>query len=170
MIELGTNFAVMGDWDTSAEPEGKIVIRMPVAPHHTYGCWHQTTRMCIEALEERVKPGMSVLDFGTGSGILAMVAHLLGAEKVYATELEPEQVKFAQRVWDLNNVPVVLADSSPRYHTLEERESGVLFVEALEVDLCVANIGDQLWDIRHQIKAETLINVSSKGELVVVNA
>lgn len=154
MIELGTKFIVMGDWDTSPEPEGKTVIRMPVAPHSTYGCWHDTTRMCIKALEERVVPGMTVLDYGTGSGILAMVAYHLGGEKVYATELDPRTVKFAQEVWALNNVPVVLVE--------EEL--------LLEVDLCVANIGDQLWDLRHQIKCKTLINVSNKGELVVVSA
>lgn len=150
MIELGNKIVVMGDWDESPEPEGKIVIRMPVAPHHTYGCWHKTTQMCIEALEQRVKPGMTVLDYGTGSGILAMVAWHLGAKEVYATEMDPEQVKFAQKVWALNEIPVVLV------------EGGLP-----EVDLCVANIGDQFWEFNHLIKAKTLINVTNEGELKV---
>ncbi len=154
MIELGKQFVVMGDWDESSEPEDKIVIRMPVASHHTYGCWNQTTRMCIEEIERRVKSGMTVLDYGTGSGILAMVVYYLGAEKVYATELDPAMAKFAQQVWDLNNVPVVLMEEGP----------------FPEVDLCVANIGDQLWEFNHLIKAKTLVNVSSKGYLEVINA
>lgn len=157
MIELGKQFVVMGDWDESPEPEGKTVIRMPVAPHHTYGCWHQTTQMCIEELERRVKPGMVVLDFGTGSGILAMVAYLLGAEKVYATEIDPKVAIFAQYVYELNHTPIW-------WRTWKDLE------DLPEVDICVANIGDNLWDLRHQINAKTLINVSHKGELVVVNA
>ena len=84
---------------------------------------------------------------------LAMVACHLRAEKVYATELDADQVKFAQKVWDLNNAPVVLVEE-----------------DLPQVDICVANIGDQLWDIRHQINAEIFINVSNVGELVVVNA
>ena len=153
MIELGSKFVVMGDWDTSPEPEGKIVIRMPVAPHHTYGCWNKTTQMCIEDMEERVVPGRPFLDFGAGSGILAIVAHHLGASPVYATEMDPATVEFAQKVWDLNNVPVVLVEE-----------------ELPEVDICVANIGDKLFDLRHQIRAKTLISVSNQGELWVVNA
>jgi ribosomal protein L11 methyltransferase len=56
---------------------------------------HETTRLCIEALEERIRPGMVVLDVGTGSGILAQVARLLGAGKVYACDTDPVAVEIA---------------------------------------------------------------------------
>lgn len=148
MIELGKRFVVMGDWDTNPEPEGKIIIRMPVAPHHTYGCWNKTTQMCIEALEERVAPGMTVLDFGTGSGILAMVAWHLGAEKIYWTESNPHVAEFAQEVWRLNRIQIPL---TPK--------------KLPEVDFCVANVGDALAEVRHLIKARELIYVTNKGEL-----
>ncbi len=153
MIELGQKFMVMGDWNISPEPDGKIVIRMPPAPPGTYGCWHDTTRMCIKELERRVVPGKSFLDFGAGSGILSVVAYYLGASPIYATELDPKIAKFAQQVWDLNKVSVDL---------LEE--------DIPEVDICVANIGDKIFDLRYQIRAKTLISVSTQGELWVVNA
>jgi len=56
---------------------------------------HETTQSCMEALEAFLKPGMSVLDVGTGSGILARAARLLGAGKVYACDTDPVAVEIA---------------------------------------------------------------------------
>ena len=56
---------------------------------------HETTRLCIEALEDYLKPGMVVLDVGTGSGILAKAAQLLGAGRVYACDTDPVAVEIA---------------------------------------------------------------------------
>jgi ribosomal protein L11 methyltransferase len=57
---------------------------------------HETTRLCLEALEEFVTPGARVLDVGTGSGILAQAAVLLGAGKVYACDTDPVAVEIAR--------------------------------------------------------------------------
>ena len=153
MLEVGNGFAVMGDWDTSPVPVDRIVIRMPPLPVGGYGIWNKTTQMCIAALEREVQPGMSVLDFGTGSGILAMVAHHLGAAPVYATEIDPAMIEYAGKVWELNQCPVQLVSG-----------------ELPAVDLCVANIGDQFWDQRHTVKATRIINISNEGDEVVINA
>ena len=56
---------------------------------------HETTRLCVEALEEDVRPGTRVLDVGTGSGILAKAAALLGAERVWACDIDPIAVEIA---------------------------------------------------------------------------
>jgi ribosomal protein L11 methyltransferase len=56
---------------------------------------HETTQLCMEALERLLKPGMRVLDVGTGSGILAQAAGLLGAGKVYACDTDPVAVEIA---------------------------------------------------------------------------
>jgi ribosomal protein L11 methyltransferase len=56
---------------------------------------HETTRLCLEALEEFVRPGMAVLDVGTGSGILSKAAGLLGAAQVYACDTDPVAVEIA---------------------------------------------------------------------------
>ena len=50
---------------------------------------HETTQLCIRALRENVKEGMEILDVGTGSGILAMMALKFGAAGVFATDLDP---------------------------------------------------------------------------------
>jgi ribosomal protein L11 methyltransferase len=56
---------------------------------------HESTQLCIEAMEEYVRPGMTVLDVGTGSGILARAAHLLGAARVIACDTDPVAVEIA---------------------------------------------------------------------------
>ncbi len=50
---------------------------------------HATTRLCLELLSERVRPGDTVLDLGTGSGILAIAAARLGARRVLALDIDP---------------------------------------------------------------------------------
>jgi ribosomal protein L11 methyltransferase len=57
---------------------------------------HPTTRLCLAALEGRVRPGARVLDVGTGSGILAIGAALLGAEAPVALDVDPRAVATAE--------------------------------------------------------------------------
>ena len=65
---------------TIPTPAGRF--RIVVNPGMAFGTGvHETTRLCLEALEEFVKPGVRVLDVGTGSGILAQAAALLGARQ-----------------------------------------------------------------------------------------
>jgi ribosomal protein L11 methyltransferase len=56
---------------------------------------HESTRLCLEAMEEFVRPGSDVLDVGTGSGILAKAAELLGARRVIACDTDPIAVEIA---------------------------------------------------------------------------
>jgi len=65
---------------------------------------HATTRMCLVSLEELVRDGESVLDMGTGSGILAMAAARLGARRVLALDSDPTAVRVARNNVSLNGL------------------------------------------------------------------
>jgi ribosomal protein L11 methyltransferase len=71
---------------------------------------HETTRMCIKALEKHVKNESTVFDIGTGSGILSISAAKLGAKKVVGVDLDPVAVKSASeniKFNDINNVRIL---------------------------------------------------------------
>src|ERR1022692_306813 len=68
-MEVGAKFFLVPAWRDDPAPPGRF--RILVNPGLAFGTGvHETTRLCIEALEEYRKPGMAVLDVGTGSGIL----------------------------------------------------------------------------------------------------
>jgi ribosomal protein L11 methyltransferase len=75
---------------------------------------HPTTRLCLQWLAENVQPGQKVLDFGCGSGVLAIAAALLGAE-VVGVDHDPQAILATRENADYNNldsrqVDVVLAE------------------------------------------------------------
>ncbi|MDO4189129.1 MAG: 50S ribosomal protein L11 methyltransferase [Lachnospiraceae bacterium] len=84
-------------WETIEEPllsesksndEDQIVIH--IDPGTAFGTGsHETTRLCIRALRRYIREGMSVLDVGTGSGILALMAYKFGASYCIGTDLDP---------------------------------------------------------------------------------
>jgi ribosomal protein L11 methyltransferase len=93
--EVGTRFFLAPEWRDDPTPAGRL--RIVVNPGMAFGTGvHETTRLCLEALEEFVKPGASVLDVGTGSGILAQAATLLGAGKVFACDTDPVALEIAK--------------------------------------------------------------------------
>jgi ribosomal protein L11 methyltransferase len=94
-MEVGARFFLVPQWREDPTPPGRF--RIVVNPGMAFGTGvHETTQLCLEALEELVKPGASVLDVGTGSGILAQAAALLGAGKVYACDTDPVAVEIAR--------------------------------------------------------------------------
>lgn len=92
--EVGDRFYLVPVWRDDPTPPGRL--RIEVNPGMAFGTGvHETTRLCLEALERHIQAGMSVLDVGTGSGILAQAARLLGAEKVYACDTDAVAVQIA---------------------------------------------------------------------------
>jgi ribosomal protein L11 methyltransferase len=92
---VGERFFLAPEWRSEAAPKGRF--RIAVNPGMAFGTGrHETTQLCLEALETYVRPGMRVLDVGTGSGILAQAAALLGAGPVWACDIDPEAVGIAR--------------------------------------------------------------------------
>ncbi len=91
----GSRFFLVPEWRDDPAPEGRF--RIAVNPGMAFGTGaHETTQLAIEALERHVRPASAVLDVGTGSGILAQVAGLLGATRVYACDNDPIAVEVAR--------------------------------------------------------------------------
>ncbi len=92
---VGERFFLVPEWRGDPAPEGRF--RIVVNPGMAFGTGrHATTQLCLEALERYVRPGMRVLDVGTGAGILAQAAALLGAATVWACDLDPDAVGIAR--------------------------------------------------------------------------
>lgn len=86
---VGEKFFVVAPWRTEPTPEGRF--RLEINPGLQCGTGqHPCTQKCLEAMERIVKPGDSVLDVGSGSGILSIAAKLLGAARVIACDIDPE--------------------------------------------------------------------------------
>jgi ribosomal protein L11 methyltransferase len=91
---VGRRFFLVPEWRDDPAPDGRF--RIVVNPGMAFGTGvHETTRLCIEAMEDYLHPGMSVLDVGTGQGILARAARLLGAARVVACDVDPIAVEIA---------------------------------------------------------------------------
>lgn len=89
-----------------AEPRlrpGDVLLRLE--PGAAFGSGrHATTRMMLRALQARLRPGERVVDAGTGSGILAVAAALLGAGEVVAFDVDPNSEPFARELAEDNGV------------------------------------------------------------------
>lgn len=99
VLHLGQRLVIRPSWLPYTPAEGEVVVDLD--PGMAFGTGtHPTTQMCLLALEEHIRPGMRVLDLGTGSGILAIAAAKLGAAKVLALDNDPQAVAVArQNVW-----------------------------------------------------------------------
>lgn len=93
-FRLGQHMVVKPGWETfDAQPDDKII---EIDPGMAFGTGtHETTGMCVELIEDYVKPGDTAIDIGTGTGILAIAAALAGAKDVLATDLDPVAVRVA---------------------------------------------------------------------------
>ncbi len=92
VMRIGRRLVVRPSWRPYRPGEGDIVISLD--PGMAFGTGqHETTRMCLQALEERPPVRGSVLDLGCGSGILSIAAALLGAGRVDALDIDPVAVK-----------------------------------------------------------------------------
>ena len=126
-MDVGQRLAIVPSWQDYDTDRVKLILD-PGLAFGTGG--HETTNLCLEVLDERVKGGERVLDIGTGSGILAIAALKLGAASAEGVDIDPVAVRVAKENIEHNHL-------SDRVRAVE----GNLLASSDGVcDLCVANI------------------------------
>ena len=130
-FRAGKRLVVKPTWELYDAQENDLV--MEIDPGMAFGSGtHETTGMCLELLEDVMlrQPVDTVIDVGTGSGILAIGAAMLGAKDVLAIDIDPTAVKVARENVEHNNLQGVIRAVEGN---LLESTDGVCQV-------CVANI------------------------------
>ncbi|KUK41460.1 MAG: Ribosomal protein L11 methyltransferase [Clostridia bacterium 62_21] len=128
-FRVGKRFVVRPPWEEyPGFPDDLVIV---LDPGMAFGCGtHPTTQMCLAMLEEAVRPGMRVCDVGTGSGILAIAAALLGAGRVEAVDNDPTAVRVARKNVEANGLA----------GKIDVRQGYLLDAVEGPLDLVVANI------------------------------
>ncbi len=102
-MPVGEKLLINPSWFTDTDPKGRLVIN--IDPGLAFGTGkHETTRLCMEALERYVKGGERVLDVGCGSGILGIAAVLLGADSAFGVDIDETAVRTANENAQVNHV------------------------------------------------------------------
>ena len=163
-VHLTETFVVKPTWEAYSPTEGEKVIA--IDPGMAFGTGtHPTTRLCVEMIENHTKKGMTVLDVGTGSGILLVAASLSGAAEGLGVDNDPVAVETAQANLELNGVPASFSVAC----------ADLISQAGKAYDLVVANILAEvvvalLEDIHRVVHEESLVILSGilveKGPMV----
>ena len=93
-IPISKRLWIVPSWHVAPDPKAIILVLDPGLAFGTGS--HPTTRLCLQWLEANVRGGESVLDYGCGSGILAIAAKKLGAGEVTGIDIDPQAVQAAR--------------------------------------------------------------------------
>ena len=129
VIDFSRNLAIVPEWEDyqPAFPDQKLIRLDPGLAFGTGG--HTTTQLVLLAMERAMTKPLSVMDVGTGSGILAIAASLMGAKNVLATDISDEAVTAAQENIKLNGIDNITVKKA---NLLKDTEQSF--------DLIIANI------------------------------
>lgn len=95
-IKVGKKLLVTPSWEDPADAQGRMILK--IDPGSSFGTGqHDTTRLCMELIEENLIAGRSFLDLGCGSGILTAAALLLGAGRTCSVDVEQHCVDTARQ-------------------------------------------------------------------------
>lgn len=129
VTHVGKSLVIKPSWEKYAPKEGEHVIE--IDPGMAFGTGtHHTTNMMMERLEKVITPDSTVFDVGTGSGILAIAAAMLGAKSVKAVDIDTVAVRVAKE----NVADNGLSDQ------IEVREGDLLHGTEGKADVIIANI------------------------------
>ncbi|MDR1708489.1 MAG: 50S ribosomal protein L11 methyltransferase [Candidatus Accumulibacter sp.] len=109
-IEVSKRLWIVPSWHAAPDPAAIVLVLDPGLAFGTGS--HPTTRLCLEWLERAVAPGVSLLDYGCGSGILAIAAARLGAGEVVGVDIDPQAVAAARQNAARNGVAARFEDAS----------------------------------------------------------
>lgn len=151
---IGKITVIKPTWETYEQQEGDLIIE--IDPGMAFGTGnHATTALCLQMLEEYVKQGMDIIDVGTGSGILAIQAGLLGANTVQAMDYDTVAVSAAKENIELNNLQDKVSIC----------QSDLLAEAKGQADIIVANI---IADIIIRLTPSTIEHL--KGDKVFISS
>ncbi|WP_210139406.1 50S ribosomal protein L11 methyltransferase [Staphylococcus sp. GDY8P120P] len=123
-------FTIVPSWETyQKEDANEMCIELD--PGMAFGTGdHPTTSMCLKAIEKFVKPEDSVIDVGTGSGILSIASHLLGVKRIKALDVDEMAIKVAKENFEKNHCKAAI----------EAVPGNLLTEETEKFDVVIANI------------------------------
>lgn len=140
---VGRGLWVVPSW---CEPLQPGAVNLIIDPGLAFGTGeHPTTALCLEWMAEQPLAGASVLDYGCGSGILAIAALKLGAAEAWAVDIDPQALEVARLNAERNGV-------AARLHVLDPSA----LPAGLQTDIVVANIlAGALIELAPQLSART---------------
>lgn len=102
-IEVGEKILIRPTWRDKYDPKDRVVLNLD--PGLAFGTGtHETTRLCLQAVEKYTNADTTILDVGCGSGILAVASLLLGAKSAVGVDIDETAVKTAKENAQLNGV------------------------------------------------------------------
>ena len=105
--QVGHRAWVVPSWVEGFEPPADAIV-ITIDPGQAFGTGtHETTQLCARALESRCAGKRRMLDVGTGSGVLSILAHKLGVPEIVATEIDPHALKVGVENAALNNAEAI---------------------------------------------------------------
>lgn len=103
VVDTGGRAVIVPSWIEHEVGPGQVAIRLD--PGQAFGTGHhETTRLCLAALDSLARPGIAMLDVGTGSGVLSIAAVKLGVPRVTAIDIDPVAAEIARRNCDENGI------------------------------------------------------------------
>lgn len=141
--KVSEKFVVKPTWREYTPEADELIIELD--PGRAFGTGsHPTTSLCLKLMEENISEGDSVIDVGTGSGILMIAADRLGASEIYGTDIDELAVESAKENLELNKIS---EDKAKVY-----KGDLISVVENKKFDIVVANIlADVLLILLHDI-------------------
>jgi ribosomal protein L11 methyltransferase len=139
-LRVTERLTIKPTWEPYEPSPGELIIELD--PGMAFGTGtHATTSLCLKMLERVVRPGDHVIDVGTGSGVLAIAAAKLGAERVLALDLDPVAVSSATENVRLNGLEsAITVRRSDLLQALHDSGNGEGVGVRMPVQVVVANI------------------------------